>query len=341
MPVFNSTLIINKEMQSNIVDNILEPIERYLAQAGIYYRAFARRKSSLSIKRKLDSKLAEYEKNGKKMQDFVGIRIVFYFQDDVEIFHQKLKRMEGYDSNNESNTSTDLEAITMLSNTIKDNEQLKPLTAILPIHDKIFMPQRLNLVMKMPFHIKNLMEGEMPVELSEDYKRMIDFTYEVQLRTVLSEGWHEVEHDLRYKTLGESWWNECKEESRQLNGIYASLEANEMALIRMIDGIAYKNYKNESWDAMIRNHFRLRFAEPRLSEKFNHILSENKNLAKKMLQQSRSELISWLWEQKRNIAITTDLVLCLVNRKKFHVQVIYDNEPIAIKVYLDSMINQE
>ena len=66
-------------MQSNLVDNLCEPIERYLRQAGIYYRIFARQKTIGSIRKKLAEKREEYMSQGKKMQDFVGIRIIFYF----------------------------------------------------------------------------------------------------------------------------------------------------------------------------------------------------------------------------------------------------------------------
>lgn len=323
--------------QSNIVDNLLEPLERYLQMAGIYYRAFARRKSSLSIKKKLEVKQNNYIEQGKKMQDFVGIRLVFYFLDDVNIFHQKLQTLEGYDVKNEANTSTDLEIIAKLGHHIAEDDTLKPLQAILPIHDKVFMPQRLNIVMKMPDSVARLMEMELPTDLTSEQVNLIDSTYEVQLRTVLSEGWHEVEHDLRYKSLSEDWWDSCREESRQLNGIYASLEANEMALLRMIDGIAYKNYKGGSWDAMIRNHFRLRFNEIKLSENFQSLLDGNKEIAKQLLRIERAELINWIWSIPRRMPLTTNHIMCLANRKKLKCEEIYTNEPSAIKTDFDAM----
>ncbi len=203
-------------MQSNLVDNLCEPLERYLRQAGMYYRIFARQKSPGSIEKKLSQKRIDYLEKGKKMQDFVGIRVVFYFQDDVEIFHEKLKTMDGYDPNNESNSNTELDGITALRGHIEKYEELKQLSSMFPLHDKVFMPQRLNVVMQMPSNVGGLMEAELPIDMKEEDKLLIDQTYEVQLRTVLSEGWHEVEHDLRYKTRNESWWEDCREESRQL-----------------------------------------------------------------------------------------------------------------------------
>lgn len=322
-------------MQSTLVDNLCGPLESYLKQAGIYYRVFARRKSDGSIQKKLNQKRAEYLEKDKKMQDFVGIRIVFYFQDDVEIFHNKLKTMYGYDPANESNTNAELEAITALRTQIEQHAEFKPLVSMFPLHDKVFMPQRLNIVMRIPAHLDNLMRAELPVTLSNDDAALIDSTYEVQLRTVLSEGWHEVEHDLRYKTRNEAWWENCKEESRQLNGIYATLESSESALSKLISGIAYKNYKSNEWDAMIRNHFRLRFNEYVLPQGYIDFLNGHVDVARKCFRLDRSELIQWLWEITTPVPLSTEMALCIINRKKLHVQAINDLERESIKMILD------
>lgn len=322
--------------QSNLVDNIQDTLERYLNQAGLYYRIFGRRKSDLSIRKKMSSKKAVYEQSGRKMQDFVGIRIVFYFQDDVEIFHEKLKTLPGYDSANESNTATDIDRISALKDEIDRHEVLKPLSQFMPLHDKVFMPQRLNLVMKMPKSISREMENEISNDILKEFGHLIDDTYEVQLRTVLSEGWHEVEHDLRYKTQNETWWNDCKGESRQLNGIYASLEASESALSNMISNIAYKNYKSHAWDAMIRNHFCLRFNEAKLSDYYVRLFDANPRLAKSLFQIDRKDMINWLWQLNTKVSLTTDLVLCLANRKSINNSDITENEPMPVKLILNA-----
>ncbi|WP_202796549.1 hypothetical protein, partial [Thermophagus xiamenensis] len=57
---------------------------------------------------------------------------------------------------------------------------------------------------------------------------MIDNTFEVQLRTILSEGWHEVDHSLRYKCKDD--WKDYPDQERLLNGIYAALETNDSTL---------------------------------------------------------------------------------------------------------------
>ncbi|MCO4883527.1 hypothetical protein, partial [Paraburkholderia caribensis] len=61
----------------------------------------------------------------------------------------------------------------------------------------------------------------------------IDTTFEVQIRTMLSEGWHEVEHDLRYKC--KSHWDQQQDLSRTLNGVIATLETAEWSMTRVFD----------------------------------------------------------------------------------------------------------
>lgn len=315
--------------------DIEERIKRILDKVGMYYRIFSRVKSEGSINKKLTHKGEEYRSTGKKMQDIIGLRIVFYFQEDVSIFYERLKHLDGYDSSNESNSSKELEELSKVIESWDQADSVNKglLKKLLPFHDKVFMPERLNLVMRM----NPQEQGWLDPLLSRygDYAEFMDATYEIQLRTVLSEGWHEVEHDLRYKTKDEEWWNFCDSESRMLNGIYASLETNERALSQMIQELTYKNYKHHSWDAMIRFHFCLRMTEEKLPQILCHILDEDDRIAKDILHVSKKELTTWLWELPYKIPISTQLVLFLLNRKRLNNSAISAAESEAIKMVLD------
>lgn len=269
------------------------------------------------------------------MQDIIGIRIIFYFQEDVNIFYEKLKCMEGYDKNNESNSLEELKELSDIIEGLdgKDSNQ-GMLKKLLPFHDKIFMPQRLNIVMNMNEQEKNAFQFLLPT--LGDYADLIDSTYEIQLRTVLSEGWHEIEHDLRYKTKDETWWNFCTEESRMLNGIYAALETNERALSQMIEELTYKNYKNHSWDAMIRFHFCKRMTEDKLSPDICSILDDDR-VAKDILHVTRAEFTEWLWAIPHKISLSTQFALFLINRKKLNNGTILSIEPEPIRMILDKL----
>lgn len=64
-------------IKANIEGRIIMPL---LDKAGMYYRIFSRVKSEESINKKLIEKASSYRENGKKMQDIIGIRIIFIFR---------------------------------------------------------------------------------------------------------------------------------------------------------------------------------------------------------------------------------------------------------------------
>ena len=147
---------------SQIAGKLTSDISELLSRSGIMFRIFSRVKSESSIRKKLEHKYA-----GKKLQlqDMIGIRIVVYFQDDVDA----------------------LALYYSVGDIVK--------TSIDEFDSSTFRPQRLNITSRIPAEMTEAFMSAIP----ENYRDRIDPTYEVQIRTVFSEGWHEVEHDLRYK----------------------------------------------------------------------------------------------------------------------------------------------
>lgn len=167
---------------NKVLKEIVADLESVLNKCGIMYHVFYRTKSVMSIDSKLKKKSAEYKEKGKKMQDLLALRITLYFTDDVEIIHNYLKNQPNFDSESVDESEVDK-----------------------------FCPKRLNLVMRVQEkHLQDMKAARQET----DYEDLIDDTYEIQIRTILSEGWHEVEHDLRYKCKDE--WDDFKEESRLL-----------------------------------------------------------------------------------------------------------------------------
>ena len=235
------------------------------------------------------------------MQDIIGIRIVFYFMDDIEIINEYFHLLPTFVD--ESNSHEDIKKV---------NERLKEFG---DLNDKIFMPTRLNLILRMEErHTEELQKELSNVDINEFDAALIDNTYEIQLRTVLSEGWHEVEHDLRYKTLKESWWQYCDAESRMLNGIYATLETSERAMSHIFSDIAYKNYRNKEWAAMLRNHLRLHTLDLELSENIVNVLNENIELAKCIFRIDRKNVIDKLLNFGIAYPLKMDNLVFLINR---------------------------
>ncbi len=267
----NAAEHIIKEIENRLKDN--------LSHCGFMFHIFSRVKSTESINIKLSKKAELYRQEGKKMQDFLALRITLYFSDDVEIVHQYLKSMSNFLDESVDTAEVDR-----------------------------FCPKRLNLILRVPEKFKQ----EMNLAISQiEYKDLIDDTYEIQIRTILSEGWHEVEHDLRYKCKEE--WEDFNEESRLLNGIYATLESAEWSMLTLFDRLAYSHYKKENWNCMMRNKMRIRFADKSLSEESINYLNENKAVAKSLFRVNRSNVMKLMMEKGFRFPLTYDTMLHLLN----------------------------
>lgn len=262
-----------------VLKEIVTDLESVLNKCGVMYHVFFRAKSEFSIKNKLEKKAETYKAEGKKMQDLLALRITLYFTDDVELVYDYLKNQPNFVSESVDTAEVDK-----------------------------FCPKRLNLVMRVPETLKS----DIRVAINNtEFPDLIDDTYEIQIRTILSEGWHEVEHDLRYKCKDD--WTDYLEESRLLNGIYATLESSEWSMLTLFDRLAYAQYKKGAWDAMMRNKMRLRFADKCLSHEIQNFLSNNKEIAKKLFRTKRSKVLKIVMEKNFSYPLTYDTVLHLLN----------------------------
>ncbi|OUS17938.1 hypothetical protein A9Q88_01820 [Gammaproteobacteria bacterium 50_400_T64] len=231
---------------------IVERISWQLNSVGLMFRIFSRTKSDPSIKKKLSSNDA-YGKT-KKLQDLIGIRVVLYFNDDIETVRKII-------SSKYSERSNDVSI-----DEVKNDE---------------FKALRYNIVYSLDDECKDILR-------LGDSDNKIDSTFELQIRTIFSEGWHEIEHDLRYKCKSD--WEGFDEQSRRLNGVYASLETNEWTMIKIFEELAYSHYKNSDWPAMFRQKFRLKFIDTGIDEKIMNIFSDV-SVVKKFFRLDRNVLI--------------------------------------------------
>ena len=189
----------------------------------------------------------------KKMQDIIGIRIVTYFKDDIDIITSILNKK-----------------YSIVERAI-DNP--------LPTE---FKPKRTNIVCKLPDNQKDTFNS------SAD-KNLMDDTFEIQLRTILSEGWHEIDHSLRYKC--EEDWKDHLDKSRLLNGIYATLETSDMALKSLFDDLAYSHFKEKKWEALLRSKFRIKLSSEPLNQELKDFFDKNQNIAKVILKLDRLDFL--------------------------------------------------
>lgn len=252
-------------------------IEDELQRSGIFYRIFLRSKTDDSIKKKLISKDYANSKEHKLIQDIVGVRITMYFEDDLPIVYQVLRKRLNY-----------------LDETVDEQDV------------SVFKPHRVNLIFKMEEnHSKEVHDT-----VVQEYK-YIDTTYEVQLRTVLSEGWHEVEHDLRYKCKND--WTDHSDISHIFNGVFASLVTSDWSILSIFEKLAYRHYKAQNWQAMLRNKFRLRFKEGELDSRIIHILNSDNNIAKDLYKIDRNDFMKKIFFDGLRIPITLSNLIYILN----------------------------
>lgn len=257
-------------------EEVRRQIEAIMLKTGFLCRVFARGKDERSLQEKLRRETNKYSLEGKLVQDAIGVRVVLYFEEDIDIVAKILS----------SQFEVDHEGSTVDSH---GTDQFKV--------------TRHNLILKLP------------EQYLSDFSRSIrglpiDSTFEVQLRTVLSEGWHEVDHDLRYKS--KSSWNGHDDLSRALNGILATIETAEWSMRRIFDDLAYRHYKKKNWSLMLHSKIRMR-VNPALSEEILHILDSDANFGKEILRINRTSLLRKISTATPNIPITLDNIIYVWN----------------------------
>lgn len=261
-----------------LANNICDDIENELSRIGVLCRIFGRAKTENSIKLKFSNKDYANSKEGKLMQDLIGVRIVVYFKDDLPLVQKALKSK-----------------FTFVDETIDKATET------------IFEPNRINLI----FRMKESYSEEIEQVAVKKYK-YIDTTYEVQLRTILSEGWHEIEHDLRYKCKVD--WEEYSDLSRTLNGIYASLETSDWSILSLFDQLAYQHYKSNNLTAMIRTKFRIRLSSEVLDKTLEKIILEKGSTLKKDIYKiDRIDLLNRIFDDGIKFPLTFSNLIYILN----------------------------
>lgn len=262
----------------DIKNAIEQQISDDLNRCGLMFRLFGRVKSTASLAHKMEWKGDSYRSGKKKIQDVIGLRIVLYFPDDVELLGLFFSCKDLVDA-----------AVDVRS-------------------EDTFRPQRLNLVKPIPAHLVDAFRQSLPAE----YAPYIDATYEVQIRTIFSEGWHEVEHDLRYKCKDD--WQGYENSSRTLNGVIATLETAEWSMSSLFREMARNNYERGELRAMLRNKMLIRLADNDFSESTSAFLAAHPEVTNLLFQTDRMVFLITLLSHKGSIRLTYDNILFLVNR---------------------------
>ena len=219
-----------------------------------------------------------YLKGKAKMQDIIGLRIVVYFPDDVEV----------------------LSTYFGCGDVVKESIDTPD--------DSTFRPQRLNITRILPEEYIDDFRNALP----QEYADVIDSTYEIQIRTIFSEGWHEVEHDLRYKCKED--WVGYESQSRVLNGVIATLETAEWSMTSLFQSMAHENLIRGNFSSLLRNKMRIRLKSENFSQPVADYLSLHPDVMRRFVDSDRMVILLTLIIHDRQLPLTYDNVLFLVNR---------------------------
>ncbi len=260
---------------SVLLGEIESSVKNFLDRAGFYYNISSRMKSSDSMTKKLSRREEDgswYYNGERKAQDILGVRILIYFIEDMPILQGLLNEIFS----------------PVRDNWTKRNYEKDRFKAI-----------SINGV----FNLDGLIEEKKYEELKPVLDaHMIDTTFEIQLRTVSFEAWHEIEHDYSYKF--KNMWLDQEELLRRFHSVLATFELCDDTMVNTLENLAYdvfarKRHKSRykdildqdnrsdagvlvdeeegenkytlcDWDRMIRAHFRLRvkhYDNPRTPDK--------------------------------------------------------------------------
>ena len=263
---------------SEIGDRLQQDLTRQISKSGLMFRLFWRVKTIESIRHKMRIKGDSYLKGKAKMQDIIGLRIVVYFPDDVEV----------------------LSTYFGCGDVVKESIDTPD--------DSTFRPQRLNITRILPEEYIDDFRNALP----QEYADVIDSTYEIQIRTIFSEGWHEVEHDLRYKCKED--WVGYESQSRVLNGVIATLETAEWSMTSLFQSMAHENLIRGNYSSLLRNKMRIRLKSENFSQPVTDYLSLHPDVMRRFVDSDRMVILLTLIIHDRQLPLTYDNVLFLVNR---------------------------
>lgn len=273
---------------NNVKMSLLSTLVTKLNNAGIYFNSTSRIKSESSLLHKLETGKYSMQEGGRKIQDIIGIRINLFYLEDMDICEKILE--ETFLLDNWSKTK---------------NEENK------------FEAQKCNGVFRIPSkYLRNI-----PASV---WNKPFDQTFEVQLRTVLFEGWHEIEHEMRYKyKLGSDsketdLWTGHEDLSRVMNSIIANLELCDWSIMQIFNSIHDSQYKEKNWENAIRSKYRLRITQDPLKPELREYLDNNPDIVAQFHTVSKRELVEILLNKKYHKELTPDRVIYLINKEIVH-----------------------
>ncbi len=104
-----------------------------------------------------------------------------------------------------------------------------------------------------------------------------------------------------------------------------------------LDNLAYKNYKNKEWNALIRNSLRIRFFDSNISHEIKEILSKEPSIAKSLLNIDRYIFIKALIITGYDLPLSQSNIIFFINRVFIRNEKLLLLENDTLQLYYDKM----
>ena len=268
------------------LEEIKANIEEQLKKCGLYYRLFSRVKGSRSLAQKIAGGNYGSSDTQRKVQDLIGVRIVLYYSDDLSPCRNILEKTFAQNGSWSVNERT-------------VNQ---------------FQATKINGVFEIPQRLLGLVK-------EDTWKLPVDATFEVQIRTVLFEGWHEIEHDMRYKDVKNkqrNLWKGNQELARTMNSILASLELCDWSLASLFENLARKHLEKKNWELMLRSRYRLRMEEKPMKPELAAYLNDHGDVARAFFNCDKMKMINALMDENVHTRLTFDVLMKVLNDTYVH-----------------------
>ena len=186
----------NRSLYADFTETTKDLAEELLRTSGVdVHSVTSRVKNKNTLKQKLSSAGGEYSKLGD-VKDICGIRIITYFEDDVDRAAEVIETEFEIDQENSVDKRAQLDADRF---------------GYLSLH-----------------YIAKLTGSRLALT---EYQRFSDCQAEIQIRTILQHAWAEIEHDLGYKSERAV----PSEERRRFSRVAGLLEVADTEFVQLRD----------------------------------------------------------------------------------------------------------
>jgi hypothetical protein len=108
-------------------------------------------------------------------------------------------------------------------------------------------------------------------------------------------------------------------------------------MINILNDLAYRNYKNKEWNALIRNSLRIRFLDSDISNEIKELFSKEPAIGKTVLNVDRYLFLKALIKTGYDLPLSQSNIIFFINRVFINSDGLFRLENDTLRLYFDKM----